>query len=128
MKLLLDTCTFLWVVTASSDLSLKVRALVAAPENEVYLSAVSAWEIVVKHQLGRLPLPAPPLEFVTEQRKLHEIESLALQENAIAQLSRLPDYHNDPFDRMLICQAITHGMSLLTPDKSISQYPVLTIW
>lgn len=128
MNLLLDTCTFLWIVAGSDGLSKQSRELFADPENEVYLSSVSTWEIVVKHGLGRLPLPETPQKFIPKYRELHGIQPLPLDESAVLQLPLLPDRHKDPFDRMLICQAIAHGLAILTPDSQISQYPVRTVW
>ncbi len=128
MKVLLDTCTFLWVITDSEDLSPKARRLFADPGNEVFVSSVSTWEIVVKHALGKLPLPVAPHTFIPLQRDRHAIESLPLREEATLHLARLPELHRDPFDRMLICQAIVHGLVILTPDDLILQYPVPAIW
>jgi len=128
MRLLLDTATFLWVVSDAPELSERIRQLVVDPENDLYLSAVSAWEIAVKHALGRLPLPDPPERFVPEQRKQQGIEDLPLDEESALHLTRLPMLHKDPFDRMLVCQAITQGLLLLTPDELIIQYPVRTAW
>ena len=128
MKLLLDTCTFLWIVAGAPELSDRARIAFTAPDNEVYLSAVSAWEIAVKHSLGRLPLPSPPSDFVPKMRQLHGITSLALSEDAALLLGKLPEFHRDPFDRMLICQATAEGLVLLTPDEQIASYPVRTLW
>ncbi|RLA79682.1 MAG: type II toxin-antitoxin system VapC family toxin [Deltaproteobacteria bacterium] len=128
MKILLDTCTFLWIITDDPELSERARSLFRDPSNDVYLSSVSVWEMMVKHSLGRLPLPEPPEGFIPAERERHGIEPLPLEEGAVLYLSRLPRFHNDPFDRMLICQAINHGMTILTPDKLIVQYPVATIW
>ena len=128
MKLLLDSCTFLWIVSDSTSLSGTARKLFSDPGNRVYLSVASAWEISVKHRLGRLPLPEPPHEFVPKWRGAHGIESLPLEEGAVLHLSRLPDVHRDPFDRILVCQAIAHGMTILTPDREIGSYPVPTAW
>lgn len=128
MKILLDTCTFLWVIWDSPDLSRKARGILRDPGNEVHLSVVSAWEISVKHALGRLPLPADPMTLVPEQREAHGIESLALDEESALRLAILPALHADPFDRMLVCQAITHGLAILTPDHEIRAYPVKTVW
>jgi PIN domain nuclease of toxin-antitoxin system len=128
VRLLLDTATFLWVISDAPELSSRVRELVVDPENDVYLSAVSAWEIAVKHALGRLSLPEPPERFVPEQRKQQGIEALPLDEESALHLTRLPMLHKDPFDRMLICQAITQAFLILTPDELISQYPVRTAW
>ena len=128
MKILLDTCTFLWIVGGAPDLSAEARRAFTNSGNEVYLSAVSAWEISVKHALGRLPLPQPPSRFVPFERARHRIEALPLEEPAALAIERLPDRHRDPFDRMLVCQAIAHGMTILTPDPLIAQYPVPTAW
>jgi PIN domain nuclease of toxin-antitoxin system len=128
VNILLDTCTFLWIVSGSTDLSDTARRLFSDPGNEVYLSVASAWEIIVKHKLGKLPLPEPPHDFIKKWRTRHEIDSLPLDEAAVLQLFRLPDYHKDPFDRILICQAIAGGMVLLTPDPRITKYPIRSEW
>lgn len=128
MRLLLDTCTFLWIVFDQPDLSVSARAAYLDADNEVFLSAVSAWEITVKHRLGKLPLAEPPKQFVPRFRKGHGIAALPLDEDAVLQDATLPGLHRDPFDRMLICQAIAHGLILLTPDPVISQYPVRVLW
>jgi len=128
LRLLLDTCTFLWIASGDAALSGVARDLFSDASNEVFLSSVSTWEIIVKHALGRLPLPRLPHEFVPEQRRRHRIEALALDETAVLQLAKLPDYHRDPFDRMLVCQAAAHGLTILTPDPMISRYPVPTTW
>ena len=128
MKLLLDTCTFLWLVADAGQLSRQARDLFREPANEVYLSSVASWEIAVKYALGRLPLPAPPERFVPFQRESHGIAPLSLDEESVLQAHRLPPLHRDPFDRMLICQAIVHGMAILTPDPLVAQYAVRTMW
>lgn len=128
MKVLLDTCTFLWVCAGAPDLSASAKRVFSDPANEVYLSAVSAWEIAVKHALGKLPLPDAPDRFVPHQRALHAIDPLPLDEAAVLQLGKLPARHRDPFDRMLVCQAVAHGLVVLTPDPLIEQYPVRTQW
>lgn len=128
MKILLDTCTFLWIVSDSPELSEVSRSIFREPSNEVYLSAVSVWEISVKYTLGKLPLPQQPEKYIPLQREKHMVDPLALDENAVLQLNRLPRLHKDPFDRMLICQAISHGMVILTPDELITQYPVASKW
>ena len=128
MNVLLDTCVFLWIVRGDSALSATARAMFSDPGNLVYLSAVSAWEITVKHKLGRLPLSEPPETYVPKERAKHRILPLDLTESSVLVLERLPDLHADPFDRMLVCQAIAHGMVLLTPDTQIQAYPVNSRW
>ena len=128
MNVLLDTCTFLWLILDSPELSDRAQSLIRDPDNDVALSVVSTWEIAVKHGMGRLGLPKPIDQFVIGMRERHAIQSLELTEEASLQGARLPDLHRDPFDRMLICQAIAHGLVLLTPDKEIRAYPIRTIW
>ncbi|MSP62306.1 MAG: type II toxin-antitoxin system VapC family toxin [Myxococcales bacterium] len=128
MRLLLDTSTFLWWIEGGEPLSPPARAALSDPANDVFLSAVSAWEIGVKHALGRLPLPEPPARYVPAQRKARRIEPLPLDEAAALHLTLLPRLHRDPFDRMLICQAIVGGLTLVTPDPEIARYPVPTLW
>ncbi len=128
MRLLLDTCTFLWIVTADESLSPAARELFMDPANDVFLSAVSAWEIAIKHSLGKLPLPRPPSVLVPEERKRHHIDPLPLDETAALAGAKLPELHRDPFDRMLVCQAIMGGLTLVTPDPLVTQYPVATVW
>jgi PIN domain nuclease of toxin-antitoxin system len=128
VKVLLDTATFLWAATDSPLLSSSAREAVADPDNEVRLSAVSSWEITIKHALGKLVLPKPPETLIPEIREAYEIATLPLDEESTLQVNRLPDLHRDPFDRMLICQAIVHGLILVTPDEAIRRYPVRTLW
>jgi PIN domain nuclease of toxin-antitoxin system len=128
VRLLLDTCTFLWIVTGSSRLSKRAAQSFSDPANEVFLSAVSSWEIAVKHSLGTLRLPAPPIEFIPSQREGHGIAALPLTEEEVLYLPKTPKLHRDPFDRMLICQALVNGLAVLTPDELISQYPIRTLW
>ncbi len=128
MKFLLDTCTFLWLAADADEVPSRVRDLCADEANELYLSAVSAWEIAVKHRLGRLPLPAPPARFVVEEREALGSLALPLDEESALHLLRLPLLHRDPFDRMLVCQALVHGLAILTPDPLVAQYPARVVW
>jgi PIN domain nuclease of toxin-antitoxin system len=128
VRLLLDTCTFLWIVGGDRALSARAREAFVDPESEVFLSAASAWEIAVKHRLGKLPLPASPEQFIPVQRAAHGIEPLPVEEEAALQVAKLPDLHRDPFDRILVAQAIVGGLVVVTPDDPIRQYPVRTLW
>ncbi len=128
MELLLDTRTFLWIVSGDSRLSERAAELVADPDNEVYLSAASTWEIAVKHGLGKLELPEDPSVYLPEQRQRHGISALAIAESATLLSQRLPDIHRDPFDRMLVCQALDMGLTLLSPDAVFRKYPVKVLW
>ena len=128
MKLLLDTCTFLWIAASPAAIPAKVLEQFRDPENEVFLSAASSWEIAIKHGLGRLPLPEPPERFVPAERERHGIAPLAIDEESTLHLSRLPALHRDPFDRLLVSQAIVHGLTIVTPDPLVTQYPARTMW
>jgi PIN domain nuclease of toxin-antitoxin system len=128
MKLLLDTCTFLWLMNDAPDLSPKAVELFRAAEAEVYVSVASTWEIAVKFALGKVRLPAPPEKLVPRERAARGIESLAIDEESALHVSRLPPLHRDPFDRMIVSQAIVHGLTILTPDPLITQYPARTVW
>lgn len=128
MRLLLDTCTFLWIAAGSTQLSRRAAQLLTDPANEVFLNAVSALEIEVKNSLGRLPLPGPPAEYIVNLRERLGIAALPIKEEEVLYPPRIPRLHHDPFDSMLVCQAVINGLALLTPDPLISQYPVRIIW
>jgi len=124
MRLLLDTHIFLWFISGDKRLPEGVRDIIRDLDNEVYLSVVSLWEAIVKYRLGRLPLPQPPDTYLPIQRQKHQIASLSLDEASVSQLADLPQIHSDPFDRMLICQALEHGLTVVTVDATICAYPV----
>jgi PIN domain nuclease of toxin-antitoxin system len=119
-----STCEFLWLVSGDAKLSATLASAVRDPQNQVFLSVVSFWEVALKHSLGKLPLPQSPAQFVPLQRERHLIAPLALDEAAVAQLSGLPSLHRDPFDRMLVCQAKAHGLTFASSDPLVRQYPV----
>jgi PIN domain nuclease of toxin-antitoxin system len=124
MKLLLDTHVFLWFISGDRHLPDKWREMIQDPENEVYLSVVSLWEAIIKHNLGKLPLPESPDLYLPNQRERHRISALPLDEASVARLTALPALHKDPFDRMLICQALQHSLLLASLDGAILDYGV----
>jgi PIN domain nuclease of toxin-antitoxin system len=124
MKILLDTHIFLWFISGDTQLPVSVREAIRDPGNEVYLSVVSIWEAIVKYQLGKLPFPESPETYLTRQRDRHQITSLVLDEGSVSQLTKLPLLHRDPFDRMLICQALHHGLTIATVDSAVRAYAV----
>ena len=124
MKLLLDTHIFLWYISGDKSLPDYMLDAIADPNNEVYLSVVSLWEIIIKYQIGKLPLPQPPESYIPAARQRHQIESLPVDEASVIQLANLLPIHRDPFDRLLICQTLEHGMTLVTVDNDIQKYPV----
>lgn len=128
MKILVDTCVFLWLAADDPRLSAAAKAACADPANDAYLSAVSAWEIAIKFRLGRLPLPVPPQEYVPGRRAWLGLERLDFDEVSAAHTHLLPDLHRDPFDRAIVAQAIVNGLTIATPDPLLRAYPVPTLW
>src|ERR1700691_782508 len=128
MKLLIDTCAFLWIASESPRLTKTAAAAFLDRNNERYLSAASAWEIGITHAAGRLPLPERPDILIPRIRDASGIESLNMDEESALHAGRLPGLHSDPFDRMLVAQAIVHGMTIRTPDPEIEQYGVRVLW
>ena len=125
MRLLLDTHAFLWYITDDPRLPMSSAEAIQEQSNEVFLSVVSVWEALAKHQLGKLPLPSPADEYLHHQRQEHNIVSLSFDEPSLSHLLRLPLHHRDPFDRMLICQALQHDLTVMTSDPSFAMYPVV---
>jgi PIN domain nuclease of toxin-antitoxin system len=135
MRLLLDTCTFLWLfgrqAGRQAGLSENAREVLRDSDHQAFVSAVSTWEILVQHGRGRLGLETKGLavdQFVVTQRKAHQLDSLPVTEEVAMQVVKLPTLLHDPFDRLLICQAIEHGLTLVTPDEQIRRYPIKTLW
>ena len=126
MKVLLDTCTFIWLLTGERPLG--ARAAEAIQRGEVMLSAVSAWEIALKFGKGHLRLSQPPDRLVTAARARYGFTALPMDEESALHVVKLPALHTDPFDRMLVSQAIVHGLTIATPDPMVARYPARTIW
>ena len=127
MRILLDTHVFLWYISADPKLPSAYRTAIQDPTNEIFLSAASVWEAVIKSQLGKLPLPAPPADYLPQQREAHGISALPIDEGAMVALAGLQPIHRDPFDRLLVAQAIQHGLTIATVDAELISYlvPVL---
>lgn len=128
MKLLLDTHVFLWLNNDSKQLSQTVKALFNSGEHTFYLSIVSTWEIQIKSQLGKLSLPMTISELVDKNRVENNIQLVPIELTHISYLEQLPQSHKDPFDRLIIAQAVIDGMTILTADRAFSDYSVSVIW
>jgi len=128
MKVLLDTHTFLWWITDDPKLSLRVRGIISDGENEIFISAATGWEIVIKSQIGRLKLPDEPRRFILEQLRINGMKSLPIEMRHALHISTLPTYHQDPFDRILIAQAQMEDLPVLSADPEIAKYEVTIIW
>lgn len=128
MKLLLDTHAFLWWIADDERLSSKARRAIGDGRNEVLVSAVSAWEIVVKHELGRLTLPEAPDKFVPGQLRANAFGALPATVSHALAVGRLPPFHSDPFDRLLVAQAMVESLTLVSADEDLRRYPVRVTW
>ncbi len=124
MKLLLDTHIFLWFISADSRLPVVFRDTIREPDNTIFLSAASLWEIIIKYNVGKLPLPQSPEIYIPPQRQFHLIKSLPINESSLKHLVSLPDLHRDPFDRILISQTLNGNLTLVTVDPEIMNYNV----
>ena len=124
MKLLLDTHIFLWFIAADSRLPILFRDVIREPNNEIFLSVASLWEIIIKYNLGKLPLPQSPEVYIPQERRKHQIKSLPISESSLKNLVSLPNLHRDPFDRLLISQALCRNLTIITVDTDIMKYNV----
>lgn len=121
MNLLLDTHVFLWAVDNNPNLSQKARDAIIDGNNVVFVSAVTAWEIVIKKAIGKLQVPNGDY---LEELKLHRFTPLDITTEHALTVENLPPHHKDPFDRMLIAQAQVEKLTLITGDPKIKAYPV----
>ncbi len=128
MKLLLDTHTFLWLDSSPEKLSNTALAACEDPANQLYLSVVSAWEIQIKQQIGRLQLDVPLDQMIQAQQSANSLSILPVELHHVYALDELPLYHNDPFDRLLIAQAKAEQAWLVSIDSQFEPYPVTVIW
>ncbi|MEX0271932.1 type II toxin-antitoxin system VapC family toxin [Leptolyngbyaceae cyanobacterium UHCC 1019] len=128
MNVLLDTHAFLWWVIDDSQLSNTARAIIVEPTNTIYLSVVSAWEIIIKERTGKLSLPEPPETYIPSRLTSNRFVTLTVEMQHVLQIASLPDHHRDPFDRLLIAQSQIENLPLLTVDHLIHQYSVKVIW
>lgn len=112
----------------STRLSPPTRALLQDPENQLFLSAASSWEIAIKYALGKLPLPLPPMEYVLSRMETSGTSPLPVQHSHALQAGSLPLHHADPFDRLLIAQAQLEKLKILTVDGQFEAYEVELLW
>ena len=122
MRILLDTHVFLWLITGDSRMPPAFRSAIQDSNNQVFLSIASIWEAVIKYSLKKLVLPGPPSTYLPRQREEHHIASLLIDEQTFPHLAQLPSLHRDPFDRILIAQALANGLLLASVDPSIIAY------
>jgi len=128
MKLLLDTHAFLWFIMGNPNLSANARALIEDLANEKFLSVASVWEIAIKVSIGKLALSAQFNTLIPQQLSVNGFELLNLEVRHAAALINLPFHHRDPFDRLLIAQAIVEQMQIVSTDSTFDAYPIQRLW
>ena len=127
MKLLVDTHCWLWLQAQPERFSDPLRLRLEDPETEVLLSAASAWEIAIKYALGKLPLPAPPHEYVPSRMQISATTPLPVVHAHALRVAALPAHHRDPFDRLIVAQAQLESLPVLTADPQLRAYEIETL-
>ncbi|QDV74399.1 type II toxin-antitoxin system VapC family toxin [Botrimarina mediterranea] len=128
MKLLLDTHTLLWLVEGDAKLTERAADVVADSEAELFLSPASCWELGIKVGLGKIQLQEPLVDYLHDAVRLYELTVLPIGFAHVARVATLPHHHKDPFDRLLVAQALENGLTLLSGDKQLDAYGVARIW
>ncbi|HLP46982.1 MAG TPA: type II toxin-antitoxin system VapC family toxin [Candidatus Deferrimicrobium sp.] len=126
---LLDTCTLIWLVSQQISLTEKVKKILKNNAGNLYISAISAFEIAIKTVKGKIELPLPPDEWFREAIRLHGIEEIPINSEIAGKSALLPGIHNDPCDRIIIATAIHENMIIITKDEHFSKYPgIRVVW
>jgi PIN domain nuclease of toxin-antitoxin system len=125
--LLLDTCALVWLTSDPGRLGERAKEALDAG-SEILLSDASVWEICLKWQSKKLELPMPPRAWIAEQVRAWYLQRLPIEIEHLYRTVELPEHHRDPFDRLLVAQALTSGARIVTPDPAIRQYPVAVVW
>jgi PIN domain nuclease of toxin-antitoxin system len=128
MKYLLDTMVWLWSVGPTEKIGKRGLEILASGDEEIYLSAASSWEIAIKMQLGKFKLPGEPGRHVPKRLAEQGIRSLSITQSHALKVYDLARHHGDPFDRLIIAQALHEQMAILTADRAFAKYPVDIVW
>jgi PIN domain nuclease of toxin-antitoxin system len=128
VRYLLDTGVWLWTLDSVDRLNKKAVELLADGTQDLYFSAASSWEISIKMKIGKLKLPGSPATYAPKRLSAQSIQSLAISQKHALAVYDLPMHHADPFDRLLVAQARTEGMVLLTADAIFREYKVDLFW
>ena len=129
MKFLLDTHVFLWWINADKRISDKIISIISDVNNDIFLSSASCWEVVIKSKIGKLSISEASVpDFINRQIIDNQIIPLAIDSGHALNVYNLPDYHRDPFDKIIISQAIIEELPIITADNLFSKYPVKIIW
>jgi PIN domain nuclease of toxin-antitoxin system len=127
MRVLLDTHTFLWFTTNSPQLSLSAKSLIES-DVDLWLSIASLWEIAIKVNTGKMTLPQLFDDFLPQQIRVNEIEVLPIDFRHLSVIATLPLHHRDPFDRLLISQAMVERVAIVSADTMFDQYEINRSW
>ena len=128
MRVLVDTHTFLWALLKDHRLSATAKQVLTSREHELYFSLVSLWEIAIKMKIGKLNTVGSSVTYLRDEMVEYNMELLPIRYEHILQLERLPLHHAEPFDRLLIAQAVAESLPILTHDEKFPLYPVKLIW
>jgi PIN domain nuclease of toxin-antitoxin system len=128
VRLLLDTHSFLWFILADGKLSTAARAAIADPVNDVAISPASYWEIAIKVALGKYTLPQPYQVFMEHQIATNQFDILPIEVRHTSLLTTMPFHHKDPFDRLLVAQALVEGIPIVSGDANLDCYGVARLW
>ena len=128
MKYLLDTHTLLWIIADDSVLGENTRSIYLNEMNEICLSMASIWEMAIKISLGKLQIPGSLPEFVKTHIRGNKIDVMPIELKHLYQLENLTFFHRDPFDRLIISQAIVENLPILSQDKEFDNYSIQRIW
>ena len=128
MNYLLDTHVMLWLLTDPDELGITSRSIIEGGENVLYWSAASFWELTVKLSLNKLELSSDWIDQLEKEKKLNRIQDLPVHWHHCRQNERLPWHHRDPFDRLLICQALIENLTLISKDRKFREYSVPVVW
>lgn len=128
MRFLLDTHAFLWFLLADPQLSPLAKLLIEDPRHEIEISPASYWEVAIKIQIGKYSLPVPYDQFIESQIELNAFHILHIEPRHTSLLTTLPLHHKDPFDRLLVSQALAEKIPILSRDEAFDAYGVQRVW
>jgi len=128
MRVLVDTHTFIWALLHDHRLTAKAKEVLRSDEHELVFSLVSLWEIAIKIKTGKLNTIGSSVAYIRDEMNEYGMEMLPIRYEHVLNLEALPHHHSDPFDRLLIAQALAEGLPILTADRAFRQYGVKTVW
>lgn len=128
MRILLDTHVLLWWLSGNEAISVPARAAIADPDSDTFVSAASAWEIAIKYKQGRLPIAAGFADDIAGTINRHGFAAISITIGHGAAAGSLPLFHKDPFDRMLIAQALAESLTLISNERLFDRYGVARLW